>query len=165
MMRRKDRERTEVFAWEVLKKAEYATISMVTPTGLPYCVPVNLAADMDDRVLYLHCAGAGEKWEILEKEPPVCVSAVSHMAVVPGEFTVSYDSAVVHGRAEVVTDDDEKAKALMLLTEELDPRAMETLRVKQMDCFARTKIVKIVPERVTGKQNPGMAKPARDRCS
>ena len=155
-MRRKDRERPEAFAWEVLQKANFATLSMVTAEGLPYAVPVNMVVDSAYKVLYLHCAGEGMKWDILEKEPPVCVSAVSHMAVVPNGLTVSYDSAIVRGRAQVVQDEGERVKALLLLTETMDPRAVSQLNSFMDRLLDRTKVVKIVPEEVTGKQNPGV---------
>ncbi len=153
-MRRKDRERTEAFAWEVLRKAPYATISMITPEGRPYCVPVNLAVNPEGTALYLHCAGAGEKWSILEKDPKVCVSAVSRIAVVPGAYTVSYDSAIVHGLAKVVTDETERMNALVWITEALDKPAVATLTEQMGGYFAQIKIVKIIPVSVTGKQNP-----------
>ena len=44
-MRRKDRERDEAFAWEVLKAAPYATLAMTGQDGAPYCVPVNHVVD------------------------------------------------------------------------------------------------------------------------
>lgn len=44
-MRRKDRERDRSFAWEVLKKAPYATLSLTDGQGRPYAVPVNQAVD------------------------------------------------------------------------------------------------------------------------
>ena len=44
-MRRKDRERDRSFAWEVLKKAPYATLSLTDSQGRPYAVPVNQAVD------------------------------------------------------------------------------------------------------------------------
>ena len=44
-MRLKDLERDEAFAWEVLKKAPYATLAMTGADGAPYCVPINHVAD------------------------------------------------------------------------------------------------------------------------
>lgn len=69
-MRRKDRERDEAFAWEVLKAAPYATLAMTGQDGAPYCVPVNHVVDETYKVLYFHCAGAGEKWQLLERSLP-----------------------------------------------------------------------------------------------
>ena len=93
-MRRNELERDEQFAWEVLRKAHYATLAMTGADGTPYCVPVNHVADEAYHVLYFHCAGAGEKWQLLEKEPPVCLTAVSRMSIVPNEFETAYDPAV-----------------------------------------------------------------------
>lgn len=112
-MRLKDLERDEAFAWEVLKKAPYATLAMTGADGAPYCVPINHVADETYRVLYFHCAGAGEKWEVLKTNPQVCLTAVSRMSIVPNEFDTAYDSAVVRGQAQVVTDDGERTKALL----------------------------------------------------
>lgn len=103
-MRRKDRERDRCFAWEVLKKAPYATLSLTDGQGRPYAVPVNQAVDEEYHVVYFHCAGAGEKWELLKDGTEVCLSAVSHATAVPNAFTMAYASAVLRGRAEVVTD-------------------------------------------------------------
>ena len=55
-MRRKDRERDRSFAWEVLKKAPYATLSLADGQGRPYAVPVNQAVDEEYHVVYFHCA-------------------------------------------------------------------------------------------------------------
>ena len=159
-MRRKDRERDESFAWEVLKKAPYATLAMTGADGTPYCIPINHVADETYKVLYFHCAGAGEKWQLLEQEPQVCLTAVSRMSIVPNEFTTSYDSAVVRGQAQVVTDDAERTKALLLLVEALDPKGMAGFNACMDRYFAATKIVKIVPQQITGKQAHPMPKPA-----
>ena len=154
-MRRKDRERDEAFAWEVLKSAPYAALSMTGQDGTPYCVPVNHVVDETYKVLYFHCAGAGEKWQLLEKEPPVCLTAVSRAELVPGELTTAYDSAVVHGQATVVRDSAEKLYALKLLVQALDPVSMERAVMCADKTMERTMIVKITPREVTGKQSHG----------
>ena len=76
-MRRKDKERDAAFAWQVLRDAAYSVLAMTDADGTPYCVPVNHIADPEHNAVYFHCAGAGRKWTILEKEPPVCLTAVS----------------------------------------------------------------------------------------
>ena len=53
-MRRKDRERDRSFAWEVLKKAPYATLSLTDGQGRPYAVPVNQAVDEEYHEDYFH---------------------------------------------------------------------------------------------------------------
>ena len=49
-MRRKDRGRDRSFAWEVMKKAPYATLSLTDGQGRPYAVPVNQAVDEEYHV-------------------------------------------------------------------------------------------------------------------
>ena len=50
-MRRKERQRDESFAWDVLKKAPFVTVSMIGEDGAPYSVPVNAVVDDAYRVL------------------------------------------------------------------------------------------------------------------
>ena len=100
-MLRKDRERDAAFAWEVFQKAPYATLSLTDEVGKPYAIPISPVVDEAYHVVYFHCAGHGEKWELLAKNPPVCLSAVSYAAAIPNEFSMAYASAVLHGRAEV----------------------------------------------------------------
>ena len=63
-MRRKDRQRDAAFAWQVMREAPYATLSLADGAGRPYAVPVSQAADEEAGAIYFHCALAGEKYEI-----------------------------------------------------------------------------------------------------
>lgn len=154
-MRRKDKERDAAFAWQVLRDAPYAVVAMTDGDGTPYCVPVNHIADEAGNAIYFHCAGAGRKWDILVKEPPVCLAAVSKAEIVPGKLTTAYDSAIVHGRAVVVQSGEEKMYALRLLVQALDPVSMERAHMCSQQSMERTMIVKLVPEVVSGKQSHG----------
>lgn len=121
-MLRKDRERDAAFAWEVFQKAPYATLSLTDEVGRPYAIPISPVVDEAYHVVYFHCAGHGEKWELLAKNPAVCLSAVSYAAAIPNEFSMAYASAVLHGRAEVVTDEAEQVKVMLLLCTAYDPQ-------------------------------------------
>lgn len=63
------------------------------------------------------------------------------------------------GQAQVVTDEGERTKALLLLVETLDPKGMGGLAACMERCFANTQIVKIVPRQITGKQSHPSPKP------
>ena len=126
-MLRKDRERDAAFAWEVFQKAPYATLSLTDEVGKPYAIPISPVVDEAYHVVYFHCAGHGEKWELLAKTPPVCLSAVSYAAAIPNEFSMAYASAALHGRAEVVTDEAEQVKAMLLLCTAYDPKGMSAI--------------------------------------
>ena len=158
-MRRKDRERDRSFAWEVLKKAPYATLSLTDGQGRPYAVPVNQAVDEEYHVVYFHCAEAGEKWELLKDGAEVCLSAVSHATAVPNAFTMAYASAVLRGRAEVVTDQGEWTRALLLLCSAFDPKGMGRFTESVEKYGPATKVIRITPRELTGKENTAAEAP------
>ena len=156
-MRKKEMERDGAFAMEVFRRAPWATLSMVGKDGRPYGVPVHVVVDGERGCLYLHCAGAGEKWEILSGGAPVCLSACSAMAVVPNAFETAYRSAVLRGRAEEITDPADRVRAMELLVRHLDGAAMDLLPPVMERVFAATRMVRILPETITGKESSGGA--------
>ena len=165
-MLRKDRERDAAFAWEVFQKAPYATLSLTDEVGKPYAIPISPVVDEAYHVVYFHCAGHGEKWELLAKNPPVCLSAVSYAAAIPNEFSMAYASAALHGRAEVVTDEAEQVKAMLLLCTAYDPKGMGRFSEYMEKYMSATRVVRIVPETVTGKLRcPGEGAPRLRRPS
>ena len=98
-----------------------------------------------------HCAGAGERWELLKNGAPVCVTAVSTATLLPNQFTTAYRSAMFRGRAQVVTDEGEKMKAMLLLCTAFDPKGMGRFDQAMAHCPAQ--VIKIVPEVITGKEH------------
>ena len=44
-MRRKDRQRSEEFAWAVTDRCGWAVLSCVQPDGTPYRVPLSIARE------------------------------------------------------------------------------------------------------------------------
>ena len=59
--------------------------------------------------------------------------------------------AVLHGRAEVVTDEAEQVKAMLLLCTAYDPKGMGRFSEYMEKYMSATRVVRIVPETVTGK--------------
>ena len=108
-MRKESREMPADWAWEVLKKAPYVTVSMCDTDGTPYAVPLSLAAVGE--VFYFHCALEGKKLDILARNPRVCLTAVSKCkpTVGPkdGSFTLEFNSAIAFGVAELVESVEE----------------------------------------------------------
>lgn len=139
---------TDAAAWQVLERAVWVTVSAVTEAGLPFSVPMHAAVDPERRMLYLHGARRGETWEILRRGAAVSVCAVSRAAVVPERFTTAYDSVIVRGRAEIVTDEGERVKAMLLLCRQLDPRAMGGFEAEMDRRFEAAYVARIVPETV-----------------
>jgi len=146
-MRRADRERNFDFAVEVIKNAPYANVAF---TGDAYAVP--LSPIFMDGHIYFHCASEGEKLERIKKDPRVCITAVSQCDPKPGRFGVDYKSAIFFAEAEIVTDPDEKFRALMTIAETHAPTLPD-----RMEKYARFFIDRAVVLRMnilsgTGKE-------------
>ena len=112
-IRRTDRALTTDEAREILARAEHGVLATVGEDGWPYAVPLNhvLAGDL----LYLHCAGEGHKLENISHEERVSFCAVASAAVLPARLSTLYESAIAFGRASLVTDPEEKRRALEAL--------------------------------------------------
>lgn len=148
-MRRKERQMPEEFAWEVVDKCEYAFLAMTAEDGSPYGLPVTIARG--GRAIYFHSALEGRKVECLRRFPRVCLCCVGDTRVPPGKFTTLFESAVVFGRAEEVTQDDEKIHALQMLCQRHTPDNMENFPGAVAKSLSRTGVWKITVEEITGK--------------
>jgi hypothetical protein len=148
-MRRKDRERSTEYAYEVLSKCEYATLSMVDLDGNPYGIPITIAND--SQYVYFHSAMEGSKVDVLKANPKVCISCVGDTKVPEGKFTTLYQSAVVRGVATEVLEDDEKVEALRLLCERHTPNNMGDFNNAIERSLSRTAVYKVSIDSITGK--------------
>ena len=92
-MRRKDREQSEEFGWNVLETCPYAVLSTTDDEGLPYGIPVSPA--VLDGVIYFHSAKHGTKSKLLRKHPDVCLVGVRDVVPLPEAYSTEYASAVV----------------------------------------------------------------------
>ena len=148
-IRRSDRALAADEAREILARAEHGVLATVGADGWPYAVPVNHVLSED--VLYIHCAVEGHKLENIAHEERVSFCAVASATVLPAELSTLYESAVVFGRAALVTDPTEKQRALELLAVRfcgaLTPEAEETIATSG----PRTAVVRIRIERIAGK--------------
>ncbi|MDE5595428.1 MAG: pyridoxamine 5'-phosphate oxidase family protein [Muribaculaceae bacterium] len=157
-MRNYSRQKDTAWALDVLDKAPYITVSMTRPDGTPYGLPLSVARK-DGQTFYFHCADEGEKIDCLIGNPIVSLSAVSKCTPKYEEeknnFTEYYHSAVAIGKAEFVTDDNEKIEALRLICERFLPHYMEHFDEAIVRSLNRTTIVRItLTEAPVGKSKP-----------
>lgn len=155
-MRKASREMDSQWALEVMRKAPYITVSFTRPDGTAYGVPLSLAGSSDD-VWYFHCAAEGDKLDAIASHPDVCLSAVTRCqpTVGPkdGSFTLQYRSAIAFGKAELVTEDEEKIKALRLICSRFLPDHMDAFDDAIRRSLHRTAVVRITLNALpTGKR-------------
>ncbi len=155
-MRRKDRALTEEKAWEIIKNGEIGFLATSGQESQPYVVP--LSYHCEGKSIYFHSALEGHKIENIQKNNKVSFCVVgSAQAVYNGSFTVRYASAIAFGTATLLTQPEEREKALYQLCEKYLPGDM----AKAPESIARyaksTAVYKIEVTAITGKANP--AKP------
>ena len=148
-MRRKDRQMSEEFAWEVLDKCEYAFLAMTAEDGTPYGLPLTIVRD--GRYVYFHSAMEGKKVNCLRKNPSVCLTCVGDTRVQESKFTTLYESAVAFGSASEVTDEAEKIAALRMLCQRHTPSNMEGFDKAIEASLRRTGVWKIEVKEISGK--------------
>ncbi len=148
-MRRKDRERDREFAFMVVDKCEYAVLSVIDTEGKPYGVPISIARQGE--VIYFHCAKEGKKADAVRKHREVCISCVGDTKREEDKFTTKYESAILFGTAEEVTQEEEKIMALRLLCERHTPTNMGNFDKAVEQSLARTAVWKIQINGITGK--------------
>lgn len=145
-MRKASRQKSAEWALEVFDRAPYVTLSMVRPDGTPYGVPLNMVR-RDEKTFYFHCAFEGEKIDCLHNHPVVSLSAVSRCTPKFEEeknnYTEYYRSAIALGRAEEVTEREEKIEALRLLCLRFLPNYMSHFEEAILRSLDRTMVIRI----------------------
>ena len=148
-MRRKDRKKSSEFALLVIDKCAYSVMATVNPDGSPYCIPISLAREGE--WLYFHCAHDGQKIENLKHSNRVCVTCVGDVKVVPRDFGIEYESAVINGTASEVTAREEKVSALAVISRRYTPDDMDIFDEVISRNLDRTAVWKIHIDEISGK--------------
>ncbi len=155
-MRKKSREMDAAFAFEVLDRAPFVTVSFTMPDGSAYGLPLSLART-DEQTFYFHCALEGDKLDAIARNPYVCLSAVTKCKPTVGpkdnSFTMEYKSAVAFGEAELVTTEEEKIKGLRAICQRFLPHHMPAFDEAVARSLDRTAVVRItLIQSPTGKR-------------
>lgn len=148
-MRRKDRMMDHERAVEVLKAGEYGVLSMVTPDGYGYGVPINYAYEGD--VIYVHCATSGHKLDSIKANSKVSFCVVGKVDVLADQFTTNYESVIAFGGANVI-EGEEKTQALVAILKKYSSDFMEAGLKMMQEQLTRTVVIKVQIEHMTGKR-------------
>ena len=145
-MRKESRAMDSQWAVDVMRKAPYITVSFTDADGRAYGLPLSLAS-ADGVNWNFHCALEGKKLDAIKAHPEVCLSAVTRctptVGPLDGSFTLQYKSAVAFGRAELVTDDEEKVLGLRLISQRFLPQHMDAFDGSVARSLSRTAVVRV----------------------
>ena len=119
--------------------------------GGGYGVPLNYALDELGNV-YLHCALEGHKIDCIRANNNVTFTVIGRTQVIPDKLTAYYESVMVIGMIDEVTDAAEKLKGIDLIVAKYRPGFEEESKINIANSIKRTNVLKISPLRVTAKQ-------------
>lgn len=165
-MRRKDREvKSFDEIIDILSRCKVLHLALISE-GKPYSVPLNFGyvleedAGVKKLTVYFHCAPEGKKLTAIKENPEVCFSAES-LAEADGDkekactWTCYYESVIGFGKAEILTDSDERTKGLDAIMFHHGfnlPAGVKRIAYNAME-LARTEVVKIDVAEITGKHH------------
>jgi uncharacterized protein len=116
----------------------------------PYIVP--LCFGYDGEALYFHSASAGRKIDILRKNSRVCFEFDIPDGMREAEegcrWGIKYRSVIGFGTVEPVDDREDKKKALAIIMAQYSGKQYTFPE----DIVAKTVVIKIAIDRMTGKQ-------------
>lgn len=157
-MRRKDREIKELREITAIM-AKCQVLSLALAGGeYPYVVPVNFGVYVENEsvTLYFHGAGAGTKMELIQADgrAAFCMSAEEEAALEAPACgsTMYYESVCGNGRMTVVTEREEKVRALTCIMKQYDPEGEYGLEFNEK-MVEHTTILKLSVKELTGKSN------------
>ena len=148
-MRRKKQLLPEAETIAMLQSCTSGVLAVHGDDDYPYAVPLSFA--YEDGKLFFHCAKAGHKLEALERSDKASFCVIAADDVVQSTFTTHFRSAIVFGRARVVTDDGEKRHALECLVKKYSPDYLEAADAEIDGDWKRVCVLELAVEHMTGK--------------
>ena len=150
-MYKKDRQINQEAAEKLLAGGNHGTLAVNGDDGYPYSVPVNYVYDSGS--IYIHSAKYGYKIDAVKADNKVCFTSIINAEVIPHKFTAAYMSVIAKGTIRIVEDETERRHILEQYIYKMAPDYIET-GMKFVDAsIARTELLCIDVEELTGKAN------------
>ncbi|WP_206811672.1 pyridoxamine 5'-phosphate oxidase family protein [Paradesulfitobacterium ferrireducens] len=147
-LRREDRKIDEAVATVILEQGEYGILSIASPSGNAYGVPLSYV--YMNGSIYLHGASEGHKHEIIEENNGVSFCVVGEAEPLPEQFSMKYQSVIVFGNIVEVYG-DEKHEALLGFVEKYASQYIEKGKKYVESSEHKAKVIKINIEHMSGK--------------
>ena len=148
-MRLKKQQLSETETLEILRSCTSGVLAVAGDDGYPYTVPLSYACQ--DGKLVFHCAKSGHKIDSILKQDKVSFCVIEKDQVIAETLTTHYRSAVVFGRARILTDDNERRQALECLAKKYSPDHLKQAQVEIEREWKNVCLVEIAIEHMTGK--------------
>lgn len=148
-MRRKKQLLSEAETIEILKSCTSGVLAVSGDDDYPYAVPLSYV--YKDGRLFFHLAREGHKMDGINRNDKVSFCVIEKDEVIQKTFTTHFRSAIVFGRAHILTEDDEKRYALECLLEKYSPDYLAEGQQEIAHSWNRVCMAEIKIEHMTGK--------------
>ncbi len=156
-IRRKDRVLGEQGIERLLNEGEYGFLAGCSTDGYGYGIPINFVRNGNS--IYFHCAPEGHKIDNFRENDKASFCVVGKTQVIPDKFSTAYESVLAFGKIVMDLPDEERCKALRLLVKKYCPDFIELGETYMEKSFARTNVLRLDIERITGKTKKMMLPP------
>lgn len=138
---------------DLLAEVPVGVLSTIDTDGTPYGIPIHFVPW--NGAIYIHCKLTGQKLDNIRANARVCLTAYHMDGIIldpedrPCKTNTAYSSAIVQGKAQIISDAAEKRGALEAIVRKYTPH----LSGKEIPDGAldRTAVVRIDIESMTGK--------------
>lgn len=148
-MRRKKQLLSEAETIAILQSCTSGVLAVSGDDDYPYAVPLSYA--YKDGKLFFHLAKAGHKLDGILKNNKVSFCVIQQDEVIQKTFTTHFRSAIVFGRARILTEDSEKKTALECLVEKYSPDYVAEGQSEIVQGLERVCVAEVQIEHMTGK--------------
>ena len=159
---------------DFLNSQPVGRVCSIDSNGFPQIIPMNFA--YLDGSVYMHSHPFGEKLDNIRRNPRVGFEVDQHVCFLPSYYfhptdasqaDTLYISVVIKGSAELVHDDEEKARALNALMQKYQKEGKYEALDSGMPVVGEVAIIKVVPAEMRGKYKIGQhwARPYRIKMS
>ena len=153
-----------------LNSQQVGRVCSIDGSGFPQIIPMNFV--YADGSIYMHSHPFGEKLDNIRRNPQVGFEVDQHVCFLPSYYfhptdasqaDTLYVSVVIKGRAELIQDGKEKARALNALMEKYQKEGRYEPLEPEMPVVEEVAIIKVVIQEMRGKYKLGQhwAKPYR----
>ncbi len=147
---------------EFLNSQPAGRVASIDKDGYPQVIPMNFV--WHDNAIYMHSAPFGEKLDNIRRNPNVGFEVDQHVCFLPSYYfhptdasqaDTLYISVVIKGKAELVHDPEEKARALNALMGKYQKEGRYEPLDAGMPVVREVAIIKVVPTEMRGKYKIG----------
>jgi hypothetical protein len=148
-MGRKGQLLSEAETSAMLQSCTSGVLAVEGDDDYPYAVPLSFACE--DGRLFFHSAKAGHKIDAIGRNAKVSFCVIDADDVVKSAFTTHFRSAIVFGRARILTDDAEERHAIECLVRKYSPDYLEAADSEIQRGWKAVCAIELVIEHMTGK--------------